>query len=154
MQLFFPLPERSSPKEVFYWKDVPVPLWPNLWPASAFCSLKSRGACRKIKIGICVPGIADNRKDTVWAPISRMEQFSIEKIHYRGFTGAEAVIASDRTCYILGETSMGVARGFADAIYIGIGTGIGARIMSDGRVIHGSADIPGQPDGWRCSLRS
>ena len=105
-------------------------------------------AGEEIKIGISVAGIADNRKDTVWAPnIPGWNSFPLKKYITGALPGAEAVIASDRTCYILGETSMGVARGFADAIYIGIGTGIGAGIMSDGRVIHGSADIAGAA-GW------
>ena len=56
-------------------------------------------------------------------------------------------MASDRTCCILGETGMGVARGLSDVVYMSIGTGIGAGIMIEGRVLHGNADIAGAV-GW------
>ena len=56
-------------------------------------------------------------------------------------------VESDRTCYILGEVWKGAARGCTDAIYLAVGTGIGAGILLDGRVIHGASDIVGAT-GW------
>lgn len=38
---------------------------------------------------------------------------------------------------LLGEATWGAARGLTDAVYITIGTGVGAGIMSNGRLIHG-----------------
>ncbi|HHV04866.1 MAG: ROK family protein [Bacteroidales bacterium] len=100
------------------------------------------------KIGICVPGIADNHTDRVWAPnIPGWGSFPLKEYITGAIPNTEVIIASDRTCYILGEASLGVARGCSDAIFMSIGTGIGAGIMTDGRVIHGSADIAGAV-GW------
>lgn len=56
-------------------------------------------------------------------------------------------IESDRTCYILGETWKGAAQGCNNAIYLAVGTGIGAGIILDGNIIHGSNDIVGAT-GW------
>lgn len=100
------------------------------------------------KIGICVPGIADNHTNRVWAPnIPGWNSFPLKEYITKAIPNSEAIIASDRTCYILGETSQGVAKGFSDAIFMSVGTGIGAGIMVDGKVIHGSADIAGAI-GW------
>ena len=57
------------------------------------------------------------------------------------------VIDSDRAAYILGETWQGAARGARDAIFLAVGTGIGAGILVDGRVLRGHADIAGAI-GW------
>lgn len=56
-------------------------------------------------------------------------------------------VESDRTCYILGELWQGAARGCKHAIYLSVGTGIGAGILIDGKVLHGSGDIAGAI-GW------
>jgi glucokinase len=47
----------------------------------------------------------------------------------------------------LGEVWQGSAREARNAIFIAVGTGIGAGIMCDGRVIHGQHDIAGAV-GW------
>ena len=57
------------------------------------------------------------------------------------------VIDSDRAAYILGETWRGAAAGARDAIFLAVGTGIGAGILVDGRVLRGHADIAGAI-GW------
>ena len=56
-------------------------------------------------------------------------------------------IDSDRACYISGETWMGNAKNCRHAIYLAVGTGIGAGIMIDGTVLRGSHDIAGAI-GW------
>ena len=54
---------------------------------------------------------------------------------------------SDRACYILGECWQGAARGCRDAIFLAVGTGIGAGILVDGRVLRGHKGIAGAT-GW------
>src|SRR5678815_4753324 len=61
-------------------------------------------------------------------------------------------IDSDRACYILGELWQGNARGCTDAIYLSVGTGIGAGILTDGKVLRGSHDIAGAI-GWMALTR-
>ena len=100
-------------------------------------------------IGLCVPGIAYSKNDTVWAPnIPGWEHFPL-KSTIQKYTGEKIPINidSDRTCYILGEVWMGAAKGCTDAIYLAVGTGIGAGILIDGHVLHGKSDIVGAT-GW------
>lgn len=103
-------------------------------------------------IGICVPGIVYSKKGTVWAPNipgwvdfplrrNLLEQLPEER------RGIPVHIESDRTCYILGEVWQGCAKGCDDAVYLAVGTGIGAGILIDGHVLHGKGDSVGAA-GW------
>jgi hypothetical protein len=56
-------------------------------------------------------------------------------------------VDSDRACCILGDAWCGSARGARNAIFITVGTGIGAGIMVDGVVLRGARDIAGAI-GW------
>lgn len=100
--------------------------------------------------GICVPGIVYSKRDTVWAPnIPGWEEYPLKRQMAEVLDDPNITICieSDRTCYILGEIWKGAARGCENAIYLAVGTGIGAGIMLDGRVIHGANDIVGAT-GW------
>lgn len=101
-------------------------------------------------IGVCVPGIVYSKKNTVWAPnIPGWEEYRLkEKIE--GAVNNPCIkvsIESDRTCYVLGETWKGGAKGCENVIYLAVGTGIGGGILIDGRVLHGHSDIVGAT-GW------
>lgn len=101
-------------------------------------------------IGICVPGIVYSKRGTVWAP--NIPDFNDYPLKQRiaeniGMPGVKIYIESDRTCYILGEIWKGAARGCENAIYLAVGTGIGAGIVLDNRIIHGANDIVGAT-GW------
>lgn len=100
--------------------------------------------------GICIPGIVYSKKETVWAPnIPGWENFPLKKYVREALSDKDISIAieSDRTCYILGEKWKGAAKDCDNAIYLAVGTGIGAGILLDGRVIHGSNDVVGAT-GW------
>ncbi len=101
-------------------------------------------------VGICVPGIVYSKKGTVWAPnIPGWDNYPL-KNDLKAILDDPSVkisIESDRTCYILGELWKGAARGCTDAIYLAVGTGIGAGILLDGHIIHGASDIVGAT-GW------
>ena len=101
-------------------------------------------------VGVCVPGIVYSKKGTVWAPnIPGWDDYPLlrELETAVGDPTVRIALESDRTCYILGEVWKGAARGCTDAIYLAVGTGIGAGILLDGRVIHGASDIVGAT-GW------
>ena len=101
-------------------------------------------------IGICVPGIADTKTGQVWAPnIPGWDDYPLqaELEKHVGRYGIKVCIASDRTCYILGESWQGQARDCENAVFIAVGTGIGLGILLDGRIIHGHGDIVGAI-GW------
>lgn len=99
-------------------------------------------------IGVCVPGIAYSRTGRVWAPnIPGWTDFPLKSVLEEAAPGIPVRIESDRTCYILGEEWQGAAAGCRNAIYIAVGTGIGAGILLDGHIIHGAGDIAGAT-GW------
>ncbi len=101
-------------------------------------------------IGICVPGIVYSKRDTVWAPnIPGWDEYPLKRQIAEAMDDPNLTICieSDRTCYILGEIWKGAARGCENAIYLAVGTGIGAGIMLDGHIIHGANDIVGAT-GW------
>ena len=101
-------------------------------------------------LGICVPGIYYSRTGSVWAPnIKDWENFPLLDYLRENLVSEnlEIKIDSDRACYILGEAWKGNARGCSDAIFLAVGTGIGAGIMVSNEVLRGANDIAGAI-GW------
>jgi glucokinase len=99
-------------------------------------------------IGISVPGISRIREGTVWAPnIPGWTDYPLLKEVREICDFVPVQIESDRACYIMGEMWKGNARGCSDAIFLAVGTGIGAGIVADGRVLRGANDISGSV-GW------
>lgn len=99
-------------------------------------------------IGICVPGIYHVETGTVWAPnIPDWDDYPLLN-EIKNISGDIPVtIDSDRACYILGESWQGSAKQCKDAIFLAVGTGIGAGILVDGNLLRGSHDIAGAI-GW------
>ncbi|RPJ59727.1 MAG: ROK family protein [Acidobacteria bacterium] len=98
-------------------------------------------------IGVCIPGIADQKRQTVWAPnikgwnhIHLLEQLSLR-------FSCPIIVESDRNAAVLGEVLYGCARGKRDVVFMILGTGIGAGVLSGGQLIRGSNDIGGAV-GW------
>jgi glucokinase len=99
-------------------------------------------------IGISVPGISKVATGTVWAPnIPGWDDYPLQKEIEDLTRDVQVRIASDRACYILGESWRGNAAGCKDAIFLSVGTGIGAGILIDGKVLKGTHDIAGAI-GW------
>ena len=101
-------------------------------------------------LGICVPGIAYAKNGKVWAPnIPGWDNYPLMEELQNGIPdkNVSITIDSDRSCYILGEVWKGNAQGCNDAIFISVGTGIGAGILINGEVLRGSGDIAGAI-GW------
>ncbi|MBB3188534.1 ROK family protein [Microbacter margulisiae] len=101
-------------------------------------------------IGICVPGIVNSKTGKVWAPnISGWEEYALQQEieEYINQPHIKVSVDNDRTCYILGEVWKGAAQGCDNAIFVAVGTGIGAGILIDGRILHGLGDIVGAA-GW------
>lgn len=112
--------------------------------------MSSTSVCGIEAIGVCVPGIVYSKKGTVWAPnIPGWNDYPLKRIieNAIGTTQITVSIESDRTCYVLGEVWKGGAKGCQNVIYLAVGTGIGAGILIDGRVLHGHSDIVGAT-GW------
>lgn len=98
--------------------------------------------------GISVPGISRSKTGTVWAPnIPGWVDYPLLEEIKRQIPGIPVYIDSDRACCILGEVWQGNAKGIDDAIFITVGTGIGAGIIMNSQIIRGAHDIAGAI-GW------
>jgi glucokinase len=100
-------------------------------------------------VGIAVPGIYRAAAETVWAPnIPGWENYPLVAA-VRGAVphGMTVRVQSDRACAILGETWRGGAAGARNAIFLVVGTGIGAGILVDGQIVQGIGDAAGAI-GW------
>ena len=105
---------------------------------------------RVAAIGVSVPGISYSKTGKVWAPnIPGWEDYPLRREILAALPDKriQVVIDSDRAAYILGETWRGVAKGCRNAIFLAVGTGIGAGILIDGRILRGAHDIAGAI-GW------
>ncbi len=98
-------------------------------------------------IGLCVPGLVNPASGLVWAPnIKDWKDFRLLPYLQKKLDCPFSAV-SDRTAYVEGEAWRGAARGKKNVIYLAVGTGIGAGIIVDGRVIHGQSDLAGAA-GW------
>lgn len=99
-------------------------------------------------IGISVPGIYNSKHGTVWAPnIDGWDSFPLLEIAESVSGDIPVSIDSDRACSVLGEMWKGNARECRNAVFLAIGTGIGAGIIANGEIVRGNDDIAGAI-GW------
>ena len=127
-------------------------------------SLAKQKKGRLLAAALCVPGVVYKKTGLVWAPnIPGWDHYPlgerIKKAYGQGkrevaprARASDAflpplVIESDRSAYVMGEQWRGAAKGARDAVFLAVGTGIGAGIFAEGRIVHGSEDIAGAV-GW------
>jgi glucokinase len=93
-------------------------------------------------IGVAVPGLASS-DGSVWAPNIP----GWERMPLRGMLTARfplpIMVDSDRNAFVTGEAWRGAAKNCRDAIFVAVGTGIGAGIISGGRLVRGHAELAG-----------
>jgi glucokinase len=98
--------------------------------------------------GVAVPGLA-RRNGTVWAPnLPGWERMPLVRL-LRAQLNTPVIVDSDRNAVVTGEAWRGAARGKSDVVVLIIGTGIGAGILSGGRLIRGAHELSGCA-GWMC----
>ena len=116
--------------------------------SSSFLELCEKGGYDIHSIGMSIPGIYRSKTGTVWAPnIPGWEDYPLLQEFEKVAEGKKVTIDSDRACCILGEVWQGNAKGCKDAIFLTVGTGIGAGILINGDVFRGANDIAGAI-GW------
>jgi glucokinase len=57
--------------------------------------------------------------------------------------GLPVLVESDRNAFVTGEAWQGSAKGCTDVVFVAIGTGIGAGIISGGRLVRGFGELAG-----------
>jgi glucokinase len=100
-------------------------------------------------VAAIIPGIWYESRGRAWAPnIPGWDDYPLlAELEAAAGGGVPVRVDSDRAGYILGETWQGAARGCRDAIFLAVGTGIGAGILAGGEVLRGARDIAGAV-GW------
>jgi glucokinase len=98
-------------------------------------------------VGLIVPGIYTSETGRAWCPNlwGAGEVPLLDRLRSR--VKAPVFVDNDRAGYVLGEAWLGAARGIRHVIYVSVGTGIGAGILSDGLVLRGAHGIAGAA-GW------
>jgi glucokinase len=92
-----------------------------------------------VAAAVAVPGLV-RPSGTVWAPnLPGWEHMPLAR-RLKQSLGIPVLVESDRNAAVLGECWRGAAREKSDAIVLMIGTGIGAGILSGGRIIRGAHD--------------
>ena len=95
---------------------------------------------------VAVPGLV-RRSGTVWAPnLPGWDRMPLAS-HLKRALGMPVLVESDRNAAVLGECWRGAAKGKSDVIVLMVGTGIGAGILSGGRIIRGAHELSGCA-GW------
>src|SRR5438876_2774632 len=102
----------------------------------------------KVKaVGVGVPGAVDPRTETVWAPnLPGWKSVPLRRLLERAL-GRPVFIEADRNVQAMAEAWVGAGKGASDLIVLTVGTGIGAGIISSGRVVSGSRGVGGAA-GW------
>jgi glucokinase len=100
-------------------------------------------------VAVAVPGLAHQETGSVWAPnIGGWENYPLCDVLLRAAgAGYPVVVESDRASSIVGEVARGAARGCRHAIFLAVGSGIGAGILVDGAILRGAHDVAGAA-GW------
>lgn len=97
-------------------------------------------------IGVAVPGLVRS-SGTVWAPnLPGWERMPLAR-ELQSRSGLRIAVESDRNAAVIGEAWRGAARGKSDVIVLIVGTGIGAGILSGGRLVRGAHELSGCA-GW------
>ena len=101
------------------------------------------GACA---VGVDVPGLA-YADGSVWAPnLAGWKRMPLGRMLAAEFK-LPVLVESDRNACVVGEAWQGAARGCLDVVFLAIGTGIGAGIISGGHLIRGHGELAGAL-GW------
>jgi glucokinase len=101
---------------------------------------------------IAVPGLV-RRTGSVWAPnLPGWERMPLASRLKRAL-GIPVVVESDRNAAVFGECWRGAGRGKTDVVVLMIGTGIGAGILSGGRLLRGAHELSGCA-GWLTVTRT
>jgi len=107
--------------------------------ANLLSELRAEDVCA---LGVDVPGLA-RAGGIVWAPnIPGWERMPLGRMLSRRFH-LPVLIESDRNAFVTGEAWLGSARHCRDVVFVAIGTGIGAGIISGGRLIRGHGELSG-----------
>jgi glucokinase len=96
-------------------------------------------------IGVGVPGLVDRAGVLHMGPhLREMHEVPLARL-LEERSGVATTVDNDANCHALGELGSGAAVGATEALMVTFGTGIGAGIISSGRLLRGAHGFAGEP---------
>ena len=115
--------------------------------AGAVTELLSRH--RVHAVGLGAAGFIDEERASVrFAPNLAWREEPL-RLRVEDLIGLPVVVENDANASAWAEVRFGAARGHAHVIWVGVGTGIGAGIVLDGRLYRGQWGMAGEPGHYR-----
>lgn len=115
-----------------------------------------------VPVGVAAPGPLDPRAGIVYFAPNLPGWTNVElRSRLAELTGRTVVLGNDANAAALGELYFGAGKGIQNLIYVGLGTGVGGGVVSEGRLIDGIRGMGAELghttvalDGPRCSCGS
>lgn len=88
-------------------------------------------------VGMGIPGTINSKKGVItYSNNIKFENVPIVK-EFRKYLDVPTFIGNDANCAALGEVVFGTGKGYKDAVFITLGTGVGSGIILDGKIFEG-----------------
>src|SRR5499427_9208944 len=97
-------------------------------------------------VGVGVPGPVDANRGMIGEPVTHVPELAGRALaaDLRRRVGLPVFIDNDVNALALGEATLGIARGARSLVVLSTGTGIGAGIVLEGRLVRGAAGFGGE----------
>ena len=96
-------------------------------------------------VGVGVPGLVDRVGTLHMGPhLRRLHDVPLARLLTER-TGRPTVVDNDANCAAVGEQAAGAAQGAQEALVVTLGTGIGAGVITGGRLLRGANGFAGEP---------
>lgn len=107
--------------------------------------LRQASAIRRLDaIGICIPGLIDMESGRcLLAPNLGWRDVPVSELLGEKF-GVPVFVINTVQAALVVESVEGAAQGTENAVLLYVGRGVGAAILADGRLLHGSSGLPGE----------
>jgi glucokinase len=105
-------------------------------------------------VGISVGGPVDTERGVVMSPpnLPRWDEVPLREI-CRSRYDAPTFLEHDGRAGALAEWLFGAGRGLSSLVFLTFGTGLGAGVIIDGRLVRGAHDAAGEVGRWRMARR-
>jgi len=99
---------------------------------------------RLAAVGVCVPGLIDSRTGTLLlAPNLRWKDISVGPVLHAALRVPVFVHNTAQACAVA-ESIEGAGQGKSDLVFLYVSTGVGAGILTDGRLFPGTSGLAGE----------
>ncbi|MEX1158737.1 MAG: ROK family protein, partial [Thermomicrobiales bacterium] len=120
------------------------------------------GVASDVPVGVAAPGPLDPRAGIVYFAPNLPGWRDVQlRDRLQALTNRQVLLGNDANAAALGEFIFGAGKGSQNMIFVGLGTGVGGGVISEGRLIDGVRGMGGELghvsvdlDGPRCTCGS